>query len=172
MVEVRQTAMQAMWVRLDRLSTLIAQPGDTITSSDGSSIVVGSQNSTDPIEYYALIHGKEASQDASEINDLLAQVEKFWPNNTSVHHVNYTNAEQLVWLIPEAFERYYTDAIIASDNLNKSFSSKNSEKIKRSVCMLALSCGRCHGAFRKVRWDNLRKEGRGWTGNYLSLIHI
>ena len=32
--------------------------------------------------------------------------------------------------------------------------------------MLALSCGRCHAAFRKVRFDNLRKEGRGWTGNY------
>ena len=166
MVEVRQTAMQAMWARLDRLSTLIAQPGDTITSSDGSSIVIGSQNSTDPIEYYALIHGKEATQDASEINSLLAQVEKFWPNNTSIHHVDYTNAEQLIWLIPEAFERYYTDALIASENLNKSFSTKDNEKIKRSVCMLALSCGRCHGAFRKVRWDNLRKEGRGWTGSY------
>ena len=123
MVEVRQTAMQAMWARLDRLSTLIAQPGDTITSSDGSSIVIGSQNSTDPIEYYALIHGKEATQDASEINSLLSQVEKFWTNNTSIHHVDYTNAEQLIWLIPEAFERYYTDALIASENLNKSFST-------------------------------------------------
>ena len=166
MVEVRQTAMQAMWLRLDRLSTLIAQPGDIVTSSDGSAIVIGSENKTEPREYYTLIHGKDPSQDAQEIYNLLSQVENFWPNNTSIHHVGYTNAEQLVWLIPEAFKRYYTDSIIASQNLNKSFESKDEDRIKRSVCMLALSCGRCHGAFRKVKFDNLRLEGRGWTGNY------
>ena len=165
-VEVRQTAMQAMWTRLDRLSTLIAQPGDIVTSSDGSAIIVGSENKTEPTEYYTLIHGKEPSQDALEIYNLLSQVENFCPNNTSIHHVEYTNAEQLVWLIPEAFKRYYTDSVIASENLNKSFDSKNYENIRRSVCMLALSCGRCHGAFRKVKFDNLRLEGRGWTGNY------
>ena len=166
MVEVRQTAMQAMWLRLDRLSTLIAQPGDIVTSSDGSAIVIGSENKTEPTEYYTLIHGKDPSQDAQEIYNLLSQVENFWPNNTSIHHVDYTNAEQLVWLIPEAFKRYYTDSIIASQNLNKSFESKDEDRIKRSVCMLALSCGRGHGAFRKVKFDNLRLEGRGWTGNY------
>ena len=166
MVEVRQTAMQAMWSRLDRLSTLIAQPGDIVTSSDGSAIVIGSENKTEPTEYYTLIHGKEPKQDALEIYNLLSQVEKFWPYNTSIYHVKYTNAEQLVWLIPEAFERYYTDSVIASQNLNKAFISQDDSKIKRSVCMLALSCGRCHGAFRKVKFDNLRLEGRGWTGNY------
>ncbi len=166
MVEVRQTAMQAMWLRLDRLSTLIAQPGDIVTSSDGSAIVIGSENKTEPREYYTLIHGKDPSQDAQEIYNLLSQVENFWPNNTSIHHVGYTNAEQLVWLIPEAFKRYYTDSVIASQNLNKSFESQDENRIKRSVCMLALSCGRCHGAFRKVKFDNLRLEGRGWTGNY------
>ena len=67
MVEVRQTAMQAMWLRLDRLSTLIAQPGDIVTSSDGSAIVIGSENKTEPREYYTLIHGKDPSQDAQEI---------------------------------------------------------------------------------------------------------
>ncbi len=166
MVEVRQTAMQAMWLRLDRLSTLIAQPGDIVTSSDGSAIVIGNENKTEPREYYTLIHGKDPSQDAQEIYNLLSQVENFWPNNTSIHHVGYTNAEQLVWLIPEAFKRYYTDSVIASQNLNKSFESQDENRIKRSVCMLALSCGRCHGAFRKVKFDNLRLEGRGWTGNY------
>ena len=166
MVEVRQNAMQAMWSRLDRLSTLIAQPGDVVTSSDGSAIVIGSENKSEPIEYYTLIHGKDPNQDALEISNLLSQVENFWPDNTTIYHVDYTNAEQLVWLIPEAFKRYYKDSVIASQNLNKSFESQDEAKIKRSVCMLALSCGRCHGAFRKVKFDNLRLEGRGWTGNY------
>jgi len=167
-VDVRQAAMQAMWARLDRLSTLIAQPGDVVTSSDGSTIVIGEDNNTKPTEYYALVHGREAKQDALEISSLLSQVENFWKDNTSIHHVEYTNAETLIWLIPEAFKRYYTDAVIASENLNKSFNSEETTKIQRSVCMLALSCGRCHGGFRKVRFDNLRKEGRGWTGNYES----
>lgn len=166
MVDVRQQAMQAMWSRLDRLSTLIAEPGDTVTTSDGSTIVIGNQNKTEPLETYALIHAKEAKQDALEISGLLKQVENFWPMHTSVAHVNSTNAERLVWLIPEAFSRYYTDSVIASDNLNEAFEDNNGSKIKRSVCMLALSCGRCHSAFRKVRFDNLRKEGRGWTGSY------
>jgi cytochrome c556 len=166
MVDVRQQAMQAMWSRLDRLSTLIAEPGDIVTSSDGSTIVIGNQNKTEPLETYALIHAKEAKQDALEISNLLTQVENFWPFHTSVSHVKTTNAERLVWLIPEAFSRYYTDSVIASSNLNEAFINNQPSKIKRSVCMLALSCGRCHSAFRKVRFDSLRKEGRGWTGSY------
>jgi len=62
MVDVRQQAMQAMWSRLDRLSTLIAVAGDTVTSSDGSSIVIGNRNKTNPLETYALIHAKEAKK--------------------------------------------------------------------------------------------------------------
>ena len=166
MVDVRQQAMQAMWSRLDRLSTLIAVAGDTVTSSDGSSIVIGNRNKTNPLETYALIHAKEAKQDALEISSLLTQVENFWPLHTSVAHVGSTSAERLVWILPEAFDRYYTDSVIASDNLNKAFDTNDTLKIKRSVCMLALSCGKCHSAFRKVRFDNLKKEGRGWTGSY------
>ena len=168
MVDVRQQAMQAMWSRLDRLSTLIAVAGDTVTSSDGSSIVIGNKNKTNPLETYALIHAKEAKQDALEISSLLSQVENFWPLHTSVAHVSSTSAERLVWILPEAFDRYYTDSVIASDNLNKAFDTNDSSKIKRSVCMLAQSCGKCHSAFRKVRFDNLKKEGRGWTGSYLA----
>ena len=95
MVDVRQQAMQAMWSRLDRLSTLIAEPGDLVTSSDGSTIVIGNQNNTDPLETYALIHAKEAKQDALEISNLLTQVENFWPFHTSVSHVKTTNADSL-----------------------------------------------------------------------------
>ena len=166
MVDVRQQAMQAMWSRLNRLSTLIATPGETVTSSDGSTIVIGNKNTTAPLETYALIHAKEAKQDALEVAKLLLQVEKFWPLHTNVSHVKSTDAERLVWIIPEAFNRYYTDALAASNNLNNSFDLNDASKIKRSVCMLALSCGRCHSAFRKVRFDNLKKEGRGWTGSY------
>tara|TARA_B100000579_G_C22749720_1_gene813383 strand:+ start:530 stop:1174 length:645 start_codon:yes stop_codon:yes gene_type:complete len=166
MVDVRQQAMQAMWTRLDRLATLIALPGDAVTSSDGSTIIISNQNKMEPLETYSLIHAREAEQDGIEIYNLLSQVEDFWPRKTSVAHVKSTNAERLVWIIPEAFNRYYSDAVHASRNLNKAFEEENPESIKRSVCMLALSCGRCHAAFRKVRFDNLKKEGRGWTGNY------
>ena len=166
MVDVRQQAMQAMWSRLDRLSTLIAVAGDTVVSSDGSTIVIGSINKTQPLETYALIHAKEAKQDAIEISNLLKQVANFWPYHTSVSHVNSTNAERLVWILPEAFDRYYTDSVEASNNLNNAFDLNDPSKIKRSVCMLALSCGKCHSAFRKVRFENLKKEGRGWTGSY------
>ena len=166
MVDVRQQAMQAMWTRLERLATLIALPGDAVTTSDGSTIIISNQNNLEPLETYSLIHAREAAQDGIEIADLLTQVENFWPRHTSIAHVKTTNAEKLVWIIPEAFERYYTDSVHASKNLNKAFSEKDPENIKRSVCMLALSCGRCHGAFRKVRFDILKKEGRGWTGSY------
>lgn len=166
MVDIRQQAMQAMWTRLERLATLIALPGDAVTTSDGSTIIIGNQNNLNPLETYSLIHAREAAQDGNEIADLLTQVENFWPRHTSVAHVKTTNAEKLVWIIPEAFERYYTDSVHASKNLNEAFNEKDPENIKRSVCMLALSCGRCHGAFRKVRFDNLKKEGRGWTGSY------
>ena len=168
MVDVRQQAMQAMWTRLERLATLIALPGDSVTTSDGSTIIISNQNNIEPLETYALIHAKEAEQDAKEISNLLTQVENFWPRHTSIAHVKSTNAERLVWIITEAFSRYYADAVYASKNLNNSFKNKEAEDIKRSVCMLALSCGRCHAAFRKVRFDNLRKEGRGWTGSYAS----
>ena len=166
-VEIRQQTMQAIWQRLDRLSALIARPGDVIASSDGNSIVIGNKE-TQSTETYALIHGREAIQDASEISNFLKQVKDFWPDNTSDAHIKHTSAETLVWLIPDAFKRYYTDAVIASENLELSLSSEDDEKIRRSVCMLALSCGRCHAAFRKVRYSNLRKEGRGWTGSYES----
>jgi hypothetical protein len=166
MVDVRQQAMQAMWSRLDRLSTLIAAPGDTVISSDGSTIVIGTRNKTQPLETYALIHAKEAKQDAVEISNLLKQVANFWPFHTSTSHVDSTNAERLVWILPEAFDRYYTDSVEASNNLNNAFNLNDPSKIKRSVCMLALSCGKCHSAFRKVRFENLKKEGRGWTGSY------
>ena len=166
MVDVRQQAMQAMWTRLERLATLIALPGDAVTTSDGSTIIISNQNNLEPLETYSLIHAREAELDGIEVANLLTQVENFWPCHTSVAHVKTTNAERLVWIIPEAFARYYTDAVHASKNLNKAFKEKDPENIKRSVCMLALSCGRCHAAFRKVRFDNLRKEGRGWTGNY------
>ena len=159
--------MQAMWERLDRLSTLIARPGDIIATSDGSSIVIGNSE-TRTTETYALIQGREASQDATEIANYLKQVKDFWPENTSNAHIKSTSAETLVWLIPDAFKRYYMDAVIASENLEISLTEDDSEKIRRSVCMVSLSCGRCHAAFRKVRYDNLRKEGRGWTGNYAS----
>ncbi len=167
-VDIRQQAMQAIWERLDRLSTLIARPGDIIATSDGSSIVIGSNEETSTAETYALVQGREALQDASEITDLLKQVKDFWPENTSAAHIDYTSAETLVWLIPEAFKRYYMDAVFASENLEISLNNGDNEKIRRSVCMLSLSCGRCHAAFRKVRFDNLRKEGRGWTGSYAS----
>mgnify|MGYP001183315107 FL=1 len=166
MVDVRQQAMQAMWTRLERLATLIALPGDSVTSSDGSTIIISNQNNIEPLETYSLIHAREAEQDGLEIYNLLTQVENFWPRHTSVANVKSTNAERLVWIIPDAFNRYYTDAVYASQNLNTAFKDKDAENIKRSVCMLALSCGRCHAGFRKVRFDNLRKEGRGWTGNY------
>ena len=70
-VDIRQQAMQAIWERLDRLSTLIARPGDIIATSDGSSIVIGSNEETSTAETYALVQGREALQDASEITDLL-----------------------------------------------------------------------------------------------------
>ena len=136
MVDVRQQAMQAMWTRLDRLSTLIALPGDSVTSSDGSTIIIGNQNKVEPLETYSLIHAREAEQDGIEIYNLLSQVEDFWPRKTSVAHVKSTNAEKLVWIIPEAFDRYYTDSVHASKNLNKAFQDNNPENIKRSVCML------------------------------------
>ena len=164
-VEIRQQAMQAMWQRLDRLSTLIARPGDIVASSDGTSIVIGNKE-TQTADTYALIQGREAIQDATEVAELLKQVKDFWPANTSTAHIKHTSAETLVWLIPEAFKRYYMDAVIASDNLKQSLASEHNETIRRSVCMVSLSCGKCHSAFRKVRYDNLRKEGRGWTGSY------
>ena len=121
MVDVRQQAMQAMWTRLERLATLIALPGDTVTSSDGSTIVISNQNNLEPLETYSLIHAREAELDGIEVANLLTQVENFWPRHTSVAHVKTTNAEKLVWIIPEAFARYYTDADHASKNLNKAF---------------------------------------------------
>ena len=72
-VEIRQQTMQAIWQRLDRLSALIARPGDVIASSDGNSIVIGNRE-TQSTETYALIHGREAIQDASEIVNFLKQV--------------------------------------------------------------------------------------------------
>ena len=66
-VDIRQQAMQAIWERLDRLSTLIARPGDIIATSDGSSIVIGNNEETSTAETYALVQGREALQDASEI---------------------------------------------------------------------------------------------------------
>ncbi|MDG2268065.1 MAG: hypothetical protein P8L69_03985, partial [Alphaproteobacteria bacterium] len=56
MVDVRQQAMQAMWTRLERLATLIALPGDSVTSSDGSTIIISNQNNMEPLETYSLIH--------------------------------------------------------------------------------------------------------------------
>ena len=72
-VEIRQQAMQAMWQRLDRLSTLIARPGDIVASSDGTSIVIGNKE-TQTADTYALIQGREAIQDATEVAELLKQV--------------------------------------------------------------------------------------------------
>ena len=66
MVDVRQQAMQAMWTRLERLATLIALPGDTVTTSDGSTIIISNQNNLEPLETYSLIHAREAELDGIE----------------------------------------------------------------------------------------------------------
>ena len=84
MVDVRQQAMQAMWTRLERLATLIALPGDTVTTSDGSTIIISNQNNLEPLETYSLIHAREAELDGIEVANLLTQVENFWPRHTSV----------------------------------------------------------------------------------------
>ena len=76
-----------------------------------------------------MIHAREAELDGIEVANLLTQVENFWPRHTSVAHVKTTNAEKLVSIIPEAFARYYTDAVHASKNLNKAFKEKDPEKI-------------------------------------------
>ena len=67
MVDVRQQAMQAMWTRLERLATLIALPGYSVTSSDGSTIIISNQSDMEPLETYSLIHAWEAKQHGFEI---------------------------------------------------------------------------------------------------------
>ena len=98
MVDVRQQAMQAMWTRLERLATLIALPGDSVTTSDGSTIIISNQNNL--IFQY--------------INDISANYDK--KNEILIQEYTLIPCIAFSFYTPDIEEEYYLYESIVDDS--------------------------------------------------------
>lgn len=169
-IELRRETMAALWERLDRLSAFVTR-AEPAGGSGGDAIVLERQG-MDPREVYALVHGTEAERDARDIADLLSHARQLWPYHTNRAWYGETNAEPVIWVVPNAFERYFDESESAAESLVEALAEGRQEPSQRAVCLLSQACGRCHSVFRRVAHQDLMLEGRGWTGNYATCREI
>ncbi len=163
-IDLRRETMLALWERLDRLSAFVTRAGTENSTSDDA--IVLEREGRDPRELYALVHGVEAIRDARDISELLNHVRELWPFHTNRGWYGETNAESVIWMIPDTFQRYFQNAKTAAAELVAALDDDDIETTQRSICTLSKACGTCHAVFRRVAHRDLMLEGRGWTGNY------
>ncbi len=142
-IQLRQLAMQGMWLRVKRLIPYV--------------------EAESPIEYGPT----EAIKDADELVLLLDQVENLWPKSSNISHFGYTNANPSVWAVPDYFSKLYSDAQSSAEGLQLSLKEGNDNSAVNFMCQLGKSCGSCHASFRRLLTTQLSNEAGDWSGKYI-----
>ena len=142
-IEIRKTAMQALWLRVKRLAPYVEL--------------------NEQIDY-----GKDiAEQDAKEIQLLLKKTKSMWSTSSNLSGKGLTNANPSIWALPDYFEKLYNDAEQSANNLIYSIEKDNIEKTELAMCNLGKACGTCHANFRRLLTTQLANEVSGWSGQYI-----
>ena len=142
-IEVRKTAMQALWLRIKRLSPYVELK--------------------EKVDY-----NKElASNDAKEILKLLEKTKNLWPTNSNLSGKGFTNATPAVWALPSYFGKLYSSAEYSAIELQKGIDEDDIDKTTLAMCNLGKACGTCHASFRRLLTSQLANEVNGWSGKYI-----
>ncbi len=144
-IEIRKTAMQSIWQRIKRLSPYVELK--------------------ETVEY-----NKElALTDAEEVLNLLQQTKNLWPENSNISGKGFTNATPAIWVLPNYFEKLYSNAEKSADTLKVSISNDDIESTITAMCNLGKACGTCHANFRRLLTSQLANEVSGWSGQYIDI---
>ncbi len=142
-IEVRKTAMQNLWLRIERLSPYVELK--------------------EKVDY-----NKElATNDAEEIIKLLEKTRNLWSDNSNLSSKGFTNATPAVWALPDYFGKLYSSAEKSAFNLKKAIDKDEIDDTLLAMCNLGNACGTCHANFRRLLTSQLANEVSGWSGQYV-----
>ena len=142
-IQVRQAAMQELWMRIKRLSPYVELK--------------------EKIDYNKDI----ADQDAEEIILLLEKTKDLWPSYTNLSAKSFTNATPAVWALPDYFEKLYSAAEVSAITLKETIANDDISGTEKAMCNLGNACGSCHANFRRLLTSQLANEVSGWSGQYI-----
>ena len=143
-IEVRKTAMQGLWHRIQRISPYVEL--------------------REKVDYNKDI----ASEDAKEILSLIQKTRSLWSENSNLSAKGFTNATPAVWALPNYFEKLYTSAEKSAYNLKDAIINDDVDGAVVAMCNLGKSCGTCHANFRRLLTSQLSNEVSGWSGKYIN----
>ena len=143
-IEVRKTAMQNLWHRVQRLSPYVELKEKVNYNKD------------------------LATDDAKEILILIQKTRYLWSENSNLSAKGFTNATPAVWALPNYFEKLYTSAEKSASNLKNAIINDDIDKTVTAMCNLGKSCGTCHANFRRLLTSQLSNEVSGWSGKYIN----
>lgn len=142
-IEVRKTAMQNLWLRIERLSPYVELK--------------------EKVDY-----NKElAKVDAEEIIKLLEKTRYLWSDNSNLSPKGFTNATPAIWALPDYFDKLYSSAQKSAFNLKKAIDNDDVDDTFVAMCNLGNACGTCHANFRRLLTSQLANEVSGWSGQYV-----
>ncbi len=142
-IEIRKTAMQNLWHRIERLSPYVELK--------------------EKVDY-----DKElATIDAEEIINLLKKTKNLWSENSNLSAKGFTNANPAVWALPDYFDKLYSSAEKSANSLKSAIIDDEIDDTIVAMCNLGNACGTCHANFRRLLTSQLANEVSGWSGQYI-----
>ena len=142
-IETRKTAMQSIWERVKRLSPYVELK--------------------EKIDYNKDL----AVYDAQEIVTLLEKTRNLWSEKSNLSPKGFTNATPAVWVLPDYFDKLYSNAEQSALNLKSAIMNDNIDNTVTAMCNLGKACGTCHANFRRLLTSQLANEVSGWSGKYV-----
>ena len=142
-IEIRKTAMQSLWHRIKRLSPYVELK--------------------EKVDYNKNL----AADVAKEVLALLVKTRNLWDDNSNLSAKGFTNATPAVWALPDYFDRLYSSAEKAANDLNNAIIKDDIDDTVLAMCNLGKSCGTCHANFRRLLTSQLSNEVSGWSGKYI-----
>ena len=142
-IETRKTAMQSVWQRIKRLSPYVELK--------------------EKVDYDKDL----ATNDAQEIITLLEKTKSLWSEKSNLSSKGFTNATPAVWVLPDYFEKLYSNAEISAHDLKNAIIKDDIDKTALAMCNLGNACGTCHASFRRLLTSQLANEVSGWSGQYI-----
>ena len=142
-IETRKTAMQGIWERVKRLSPYVELK--------------------EKVDYNKNL----AADDAKEVLSLLVKTKNLWDDNSNLSAKGFTNATPAVWALPDYFDKLYSSAEKAANDLNTAIIKDDIDGTVVAMCNLGKSCGTCHANFRRLLTSQLYNEVSGWSGKYI-----
>ena len=111
-------------------------------------------------------HWAVIRDDLDSVRESLRRSRALWPPRSNLGWGSESRATPGLWTLPGAFSRHYDDAETAFPALLEAIADEDADGARRGFCQLVATCGSCHGAFRKIDYASLYREGPHWLGRY------